>query len=194
MASTNEENPGNPSDLLIRRNSIALLSEPAPAGEVLDRILQAGLSAPDHALLRPWRFLVIEGAAREKLGKVFAEAALRDQPDLSEEAVNKYLAMPLRAPMLIVGIVCMSEHPKVPQSEQLLSAGAAMSYILAAAQAENFGAMWRTGPMAYHSWVQSELGLTDREQITGFLYVGTPSGSIKNRPLLPVPEYFSRWE
>lgn len=193
MACSTSDTDNSFSEILIRRNSVALLSEPGPLGQALHRILQAGLSAPDHGVMRPWRFLTVEGDARAKLGKLFADSARKDQPDLAGDALLKFQNMPLRAPLLIVGVVRYREDLKVPHSEQLLSAGAAMSYMLAAAQAEGFGAIWRTGPMAYHKNVLDGLGLAENEAIIGFLYVGTPSGSLKSRPLLAVEDYCSSW-
>ncbi len=191
MTNRTHKTCAQPIDLLLRRNSIGQLGNPGPEAAALQRIKRSALRAPDHASLKPWRFIVVEGAARDRLGRLFAKAAIAEQPDLSLEAVNKYRNMPNRAPLLIIGVCRYCDHPIVPKSEQLLSAGAAMSYMLVAAQAEKFGAIWRTGPMTYHKIVAEGLGLAENEQIIGFLYIGTPSGSIKKVRELEADTFFS---
>ncbi|PID44832.1 MAG: nitroreductase [Proteobacteria bacterium] len=193
MARHLNDSHARPIDLLLGRHSVGRLDSPGPKGETLERIKKSALRAPDHAALKPWRFIVVDGESRERLGQLFAKAAIRDQPDLSEEKIHQYLSMPKRAPLVIIGVCCYSDHPKVPKSEQLLSAGAAMSYMLAAAQAENFGAIWRTGPMAYHDTVSEGLGLAANEEIVGFLYIGTPSGSPKKIAGIETDRFFSSW-
>ena len=53
-------------DLLVNRRSASRLSEPAPAGEALENIMRAGMRAPDHGTMQPWRFIVIENEGRER--------------------------------------------------------------------------------------------------------------------------------
>lgn len=174
---------------LQNRVSYPRLTGPAPDGKVLERILRAGLRAPDHALLRPWRFLVYQEESLDQLSEVFVNAGA-SEGELTEAQIQKLRNMPHRAPMLIVGIVCYREHPKVPKKEQLLSAGAALSYILAALQDEQYGGMWRTGPMATHPVVRKGLGLAVNEEVIGFLYAGTPCGDAKKIPELAIEDFF----
>ncbi|WP_163834618.1 nitroreductase family protein [Spartinivicinus ruber] len=178
---------------LHNRVSMPRLVEPGPSDEQLTAIFQAALRAPDHAMLKPWRFLTIQEEGLNKLGQLFADAARQDQPDLSEEALQKYLGMPLRAPMVIVVICSPKEHPKVPEVEQLLSAGAATQNILLACHGMGVGAMWRTGAMAYHPHVKAGLGLAESEILTGFIYLGTPQGTAKRLPLLTQSDFVREW-
>lgn len=166
---------------LHNRVSVSRLTEPAPDQLALDNMFKAAMRAPDHGLLRPWRFLVLQGAARERLGELFAQAALADEPDLPPAKLDKLRSKPLRAPMIIVGICSPREHPKVPLLEQQLAAGAAIDNVLIAAHAQDIGAIWRTGPMAMHGTVTRGLGLSAQESILAFLYMGTPDGP--RRPL-----------
>jgi len=180
-------------DFMMERVSFPRLIEPAPSPEVLGKIYQVALRTPDHMKLKPWRFLVIEGEARQNLGQVFCKAALDDNAELNQAGCDKYRNMPLRAPMIIIGICKNLSHPKVPVSEQALSTGTAMSYMLLALQASGFGGIWRTGPLATHSVVMNALGLSSNESIVGFLYLGTPKGEAKKLPLVDSSEYFQRW-
>ncbi len=181
-------------EALIERVSSPALVDPGPTGKQLELMFKAALRAPDHGRIRPWRFLTIKGEARDRLGDLFAKAAQSDQQDLSEDALNRYRGMPLRAPVLVALICKKQQHPKVPEIEQQLSLGAAAQNILNAAYAQGIGAMWRTGAISYHSLIASGLGLEENEELLGFIYLGTPSGSKKKLPVLNISDFVSAWE
>jgi len=88
--------------LMQNRISSPRLMAPAPSAQVLGNIYQCALRAPDHMMLRPWRYLVVEEAVREELGELFAVSATMQEGELSERQLEKYRAMPLRAPMMLV--------------------------------------------------------------------------------------------
>ncbi len=178
---------------LQKRVSCPRLTEPAPRGDILTNICKAALRAADHANLRPWRFLVIEGKAREALGQVFVAAAEQDDPDLSQAQRQRIKEKPLRAPMILVAIAHCRDNLKVPGCEQLISTGAAVQNMITAAFAQSVGAYWRTGSMAYHPKVAEGLGLAENEKIVGFVYMGTPVGTLKEVPELTPEAFFTTW-
>ena len=100
---------------LTQRVSVSRLVEPAPSAEQRELLFKAALREPDHAQLRPWRFLSIEGDARQKLGELFVKA-LQENPETAPSALDKAQAAPLRAPLLLVVIASPKEHAKVPRS------------------------------------------------------------------------------
>lgn len=180
-------------EALLNRVSVARLDEPAPTAAQRELLFRAALRAPDHGQLRPWRFLTVEGAAREQLGELFARAQLMRDPAAAAAVVDKARAMPLRAPLLVVAIACPKAHAKVPESEQLLAAGCAAHGLLLAAHAQGIGAIWRTGELAYDATVHAGLNLADNERIIGFVYLGTPSGELrKPQPLQPA-DFVAAW-
>ncbi|MEO4047270.1 NAD(P)H nitroreductase [Pseudomonas sp. CAU 1711] len=181
-------------DLLLNRVSVGRLLEPAPDAAQRELLLRAALRAPDHGQLRPWRFLMVEGEARARLGELFAQALLASNPEAKPEALDKARAMPLRAPLLMVVIARLSEHPKVPHEEQVLSAGCAAHGVLLAAQALGFGAMWRTGELTHNPRVRAGLGLTVQEKIVGFLYLGSFEGERRVPPALQPADFVSAWQ
>lgn len=163
-------------ELLQQRRSIPVdrLDEPAPGDAELAAILRAGVAAPDHDGLRPWRFLLVRGPARARLGDVFAEAARRRQPEISTTALERQRAKPLRAPLIIVVAARVEpDNARVPEIEQVLSAGAALQQMQLAASALGFGAIWLTGPNAHDAAVAEALGLALEDRVVGFLHVGT---------------------
>lgn len=171
-----------------------VLEEPAPNSEQLTEILKCAMSAPDHAQMRPWRFIIIEGDARIKLGEAFVKATKQRDADVSEEKLESVAGKPLRSPMIITVIASITEdHPKTPVVEQILSAGAAAQHISLGANALGFGAAWLTGPNTYSSIVKEALGIEAKDQIVGFIYVGTPSMSKPRRPRPDPADFVSHW-
>lgn len=159
-------------ELLLNRRSIAKLSAPAPEGVALENIIQAGLRAPDHGNLQPWRFVIAQGEGLSKLSDILLGAA---QQENSEQAVlDKVKNAPFRAPMVITVIAKVSEHEKVPAFEQHLSAGCAVQAMQMAAVAQGFQGFWRSGKWMFHPSVHQAFGLEGDDQIVGFLYLGTP--------------------
>jgi nitroreductase len=167
--------------------------EPAPDAGQCEQIFAAALRAADHGQLRPWRFLLVAGAARQQLGELYLQAALAQEGELAAGRRDKLLAMPLRAPLVVVAVARCAAHPKVPAVEMLLSAGAAVQNMLNAAHALGVGACWRTGEMAYDPLVRAGLGLASDEQIVGYLYLGTPAAPLREASVLPVGDYFQAW-
>ncbi|HEY3487598.1 MAG TPA: nitroreductase [Gammaproteobacteria bacterium] len=176
---------------LLQRVSVPanLLRDPAPTPEHLTSILQAAVIAPDHAGLRPWRFIVIRGESRKRLGEVFAAATLEGKPDTPAAELEAIREKPVRAPMIVAVVAAIKPNPKVPAREQLLSAGAAAHSMLLAANALGYGSIWLTGAFATDSYVYKALGLKGEEQIVAFVHLGTPAPEaamtrkkIQNRP------------
>ena len=180
-------------DALLNRVSVPRLREPAPDAAQRELMFRAALRAPDHGQLRPWRFLTIEGAAREELGELFARALTAGAGEVGAEALAKARAMPLRAPLLVVAIARLQAHPKVPPQEQVIAAGCAAHAILLAAHVQGVGAVWRTGELAYNAQVAAGLGLASDERIIGFLYLGTPERELRTPAQLDVADFVSTW-
>lgn len=181
-------------ELLSTRASNAKLGEPAPDDATLEAIFEAALRAPDHALLRPWKILVVRGEARARLGDVFARALGDREPDAAEEAIERARRKPLRAPLLIVVAATPKEHPKAPEIEQILSAGAVAHGILLGLHARGYAGMWRTGAPAYDPAVKTALGLRSEDHIVGFLYAGTAAVDPPRIERPKPADHVARWD
>ena len=175
------------------RNSSPKLQAPAPSSEHLEAMYQAAMRASDHAWLRPWRFIEVAGDRRAAFGELLKQALVARKPDADEAARKKAAASPQRAPLMIVVVTRLQEHPKVPVLEQQLSAGCAAQGLLLAAEAQGFAGVWRTGDAAFDRKVMDGLGLADNEEIVGFLYLGTRAGPAKPLPQLSSDDFVSRW-
>ena len=176
------------------RNSIPFLQDPAPSPDQMSLIYKGALRAPDHANLRPWKFIEVRGKAREKLGKAFIRTAESFDNNLTDSERDKLAAAPFRAPMLIILAADIKTHPKVPEIEQIISLGAAAQNILLGIHDLGFAAVWRTGKMAFNQDIIRELGLKENFQIIGYLYVGTSTGKEKPIPEHKLEEFVEIWE
>ena len=178
---------------LQNRNSSPRLVEPAPGTEEMQEIFRAALRAPDHAWLRPSRFITIEAERREDFGLVLERCLLARNPAADDAARSKARNAPLRAPLLVVVVASLREHPKVPLGEQRLSVGCAAHTVLLAAEACGYAGIWRTGDAAFDPCVAAALGLLTNEEIIGFLYLGSRDGSGKFIPQLNTADFVSSW-
>ena len=160
-------------DALTRRVSGSGLVEPAPDELELHTILTAAVRAPDHGRLRPWRFAVLRGAARTRLGALLAHAYQRRHPDATPVQIEKEMQKPLRAPLVVVVGAKVNPQSNIPAIEQILSAGAAAQNIMVAAFALGFGCAWKTGDAAYDAEIKASFDLSPTDAIVGFLYLGT---------------------
>ena len=152
-------------EFLKKRRSVLArnMTTPGPGDAQLRELLGIASRVPDHGKLAPWRFVVLQGDARTKLGEIAAAA-------LGDDSVADHYE---RAPCIVAVLACPKEHPKIPRSEMILSAGAACMNLLTAAQAMGFAAQWLTGAAAYEATVLQALGGTQGDEIAGFIYLGT---------------------
>ena len=179
-------------ELLTQRTSCGMLEAPAPTAKQLELMFQAASRAPDHGLLRPYRFLTIQGSALDRLGQLYLDASLAKNPDIEEAQRNRLLNMPLRAPMIVVAIAVKQQHPKVPEIEQVMTAACAAQAVIQAAYAQGVGAMWRSGDLMFDANVQKGLGLNDNEEIVGFIYLGQPMRD-RQAPEMDQSLYVAEW-
>jgi nitroreductase len=190
----NRKNPGT-LDLLLSRRSVKArqMKAPAPEGEALEKILQAGMRVPDHGKLGPWQFILVAGDARHKLGVEIA-ACYRAEDDKPSESVAAKLAdFPAQAPLLVVVASCLRDSKPIPEWEQILSAGAACQNMLVAAHAQGFVGQWLTGWPAYSPGVRDLLGLGARDRVAGFLFMGSYDRQLGERRRPEYGDIVRRW-
>lgn len=147
--------------------------DPLPR-EMIEKLLNAAVQAPNHYKVRPWRFVVLTGEGRNKLGDAMAASQSDRKPDLPQEALEKTRTLPLRAPVVIAVGVDKPSEEKIIEVENISAASAACQNILLAAHALGLGAIWRTGEWARDAKVKAFLGFQADQHIVGFIYVGYP--------------------
>lgn len=179
--------------LLQTRYSALKLDGPAPSAAAVDAMLEAASRAPDHGRLRPWRLILIEGAARLAFGEILAASLARRNSLAGDQALAREREKALRAPLIVVVATRCDRSSKTPVVEQIVSAGCAAHALMLAAFAQELGAMWRTGEAAYDEMVKRALGIDADDLIIGFIYVGTDVGGVASRPRPVVQECVDRW-
>jgi nitroreductase len=163
-------------DAIFSRQSITnLRPDPVPR-DLVERLLSAAVQAPNHYHVRPWRFVVLQGQARERLGDVFAEILREAHPDLPPAALEKERAKALRSPLLIAVGVDIPDDPRVIETENICAAAAAVENLLLAVDALGLAGKWRTGDAAYDPRVKAFLGFQPDQHLIAFLYIGFPEG------------------
>ncbi len=160
-------------NLLKTRRSVLSknLREPGPDATQLKTILEIAARVPDHRKLEPWRFIVIQGDARKKLGEKFCEIRLKSC-ELTGEQITAEQNRYKHAPTVVVVVFSPVEH-KTPVFEQLLSCGAVCQHINLASLAMGFNSQWVTNWCSFDKQAQKELGLKPHESIAGFFHIGT---------------------
>lgn len=178
---------------LLSRSSVGpiRLAEPAPGDEALNLAVAAALRAPDHAGLKPWRFVAISGDDRAAFGDFLAEAMARYMPDALPDRIEKERARPSRAPLLIVAGASLRHGHRIPIWEQQASAAAGVMNFLNALDAQGFGAFWASSPGLENPEVKQALGFEADDMLLGWIMVGTPTAE-RTRPMRPGPEGFLR--
>lgn len=180
--------------LLTRRSSSAkAMTGPGPDAAQLDTILTAAIRVPDHGKLTPWRFIVLEGEARATFGERMAELFRAKMPDAIPELVEAERRRFLRAPTVVAVISRADGNAKVPEWEQVLSAGAVCMNLLTAAHALGFTGSWLTEWPAYDERTKPVLGLSERERVAGFIYLGRPAVALEDRPRPALETIVTRW-
>jgi nitroreductase len=170
-------------DLLLSRRSgsAKTMTGPGPNPGELRTILAAGVRVPDHGKLFPWRFILFEAEARERMGSLLVEALRQTEPDASSERVAQERHRFLRAPVVVGVVSRVREAIAIPEWEQMLSAGAVCQTMLLAAHAMGYVGSWITEWYAYHPHVRDGIGLKSGERVAGFLYFGKPAVPLEER-------------
>jgi nitroreductase len=155
------------------RSSAARLAEPGPKPEDLDQMLQAAARAPDHGRLKPWRFIVLEGAAREAFTAAAAEAKRARLPAMTAEQLAAEREKIGRSPtIVVVGCAVNREQTKIPEIEQVIAVGAAAQNLFLAAHDLGYGVMWKTGAAAYDAAVKATVDLRPDDHIVAIMHLG----------------------
>jgi nitroreductase len=178
---------------LLTRHSVSKVKPDPLPREVIEKLLLAAVQAPNHYKVRPWRFVVLAGKGRERLGEVMAASLKARFPDLPPEALEKERQKPMRAPLLIVVAADKPAEPKVSEIENISAVSAACQNILLEATELGLGAIWRTGEAAQDIEIKKFLGFAPDQHLIGFLYIGYPENPPAPQPDRPSFEDRTVW-
>jgi nitroreductase len=189
--------PANPAlrDYLLTRRSLgqAFLAEPGPTGEDLKTLLTIATRVPDHGKLAPWRLVIYSGDARAAVGEKLAEIAKRKRPDIEEAALEIERRQFLPAPLVIGVISTAKPHVKIPEFEQLISAGNVALNLVHGAYALGYAANWTTRWFTFDTEAATMLGAKEGERFVGFVHIGTPTTTLEDRPRPDLGDVVTEW-
>ena len=183
-------------ELLRTRRSLKPIElvDPAPSAAEIETLLTIASRVPDHGKLAPWRFILFEGKAWLAAGQAIEAAFRAKYPDAKPDQLDYERKRLARAPLVIAVVSRAGPHVKIPEWEQVLSAGAAAMSLVLAAHALGYGANWITEWYAYDRRVLDALGLKDNEKVAGFIHIGTPKQAPEDRPRPALAEIATRFE
>jgi nitroreductase len=154
---------------------------PGPDAAQLRAIMVAAIRVPDHGKLNPWRFVIIGNDQRDRLSDLLTAAYRAERPDAGRLEIEAMDQFARQAPALVVALSTPVSGSKIPAWEQELSVGAACMNLLNAAHASGFVGSWLTGWPTYSDAVRDAFG-GPGDRIAGFLFIGSPSRDLEERP------------
>lgn len=182
-------------ELLKTRRSVKPIemTGPGPSATEIETLLTIASRVPDHGKLAPWRFIVFEGDARAAAGDKIAEAFKANRPDATDDQIAFERARLTRAPLVIAVVSRAAPHAKIPEWEQLMSAGASAMLLVTAAHAMGYAASWLTEWYAYDRAALDRLGLAPHERVAGFVYIGKAAKTPEDRERPTLSAIVSRY-
>ncbi len=165
---------------------------PGPDAAQLEQILSAAIRVPDHGKLAPWRFVVVRADQRDALSRLIVDAYLTEKPDAGRLEIEAMEQFARQAPTLVVALSAPASSSKIPLWEQELSAGAAIMNLILATHTSGFVAGWLTGWPAYNDSIRDAFGYAG-ERIAGFVFIGTPSRPLEERPRPDFAAVVTEW-
>ena len=192
------DDTGNPNptlDHMARRRSAPPLTmtSPGPDAAELETLLTLAARTPDHGKLAPWRFIVFEGDARARAGEIFAEIFAAKNPGANADQLGVERKRFQHAPLVVGVISRAAPHGKIPEWEQVLSAGAVCMNLTHAANAAGFVTAWLSQWVSYDRDVLDRLGLAPHEKVAGFVHIGRRTGAVEDRPRPALADIVTRF-
>jgi nitroreductase len=159
----------------------------------LETMLRLAARTPDHGRLVPWRFIVVEGEARREAGRRLDALYAARNPELPEAKRDMWTLYMLRAPVTVVLVSRTDPASRIPEWDQMLSAGAAGMSLLAAAAALGYAAQWLLKWPGRDGEAAAILGVAEGERVAGFIHLGRQTEKPADRPRPDLPSVVTRW-
>lgn len=166
---------------------------PGPSPAQMRAIMEAAIRVPDHGKLAPWRFVIVEGNKRDRLATLLTDAYRTEKPEAGRLEIESMEQFARQAPALVVALSCPIAGSKIPVWEQELSVGAACMNLLTAAHASGFVGSWLTGWPTYSHAVRDGFG-GEGERIAGFIFIGSSSRDLEERPRPDYDNVVKNWD
>jgi len=156
------------------RRTIGRVKQDPVAKETIETLLEAAKWAPSHHNTQPWRFIVMTGQGRQKLGEGYAKVTAAENGELDAERLQREIKKAFRSPVVIAAICSPGDDPRAIKAEEMAAAHAAVQNLLLMASTLGLGAIWRSGAPMYHPVMKEHFALREDEELVGFIYLGYP--------------------
>ena len=167
-------------EAISQRHSTSTFKPDPVSREVIEKLLNAAVQAPNHFKVHPWRFVVLQGDALERLGDALADSLRRRVPNAPPEAYQKEREKAFRSPLQIAVGADKPSEPRVMEQENICAAAACVENMLIAAEALGLGAKWRTtGAGLYEPEVLDVLGFADQIIPVAMVFLGYPDHEVE---------------
>jgi nitroreductase len=161
-----------------RRSVGRVKQDPVPK-ELVERVLESAVHAPNHKITEPWCFHVFTGKGRGELARARAELATilaeteGEDEELAAGRISRERKKAFRAPVVIT-VISRGGRDEVETLENYAACAAAVQNMQLTAHALGLATIWRTGAQAYHPYMRDFFGLEDGDKIVAYLYLGYP--------------------
>ena len=152
--------------------------DPVPDG-IIEEVLESAVHAPNHKITEPWLFHVFTGKGRGEFARARAETARLqaeeegEDEEMSAGRISRERKKAFRAPV-VIAVISRAGRDEVETRENYAACSAAVQNMLLTAHSLGLGAIWRTGPVAYHEHMRAFFGLGEGDGIVAYLYLGYP--------------------
>jgi nitroreductase len=161
-----------------RRSVGRVKQDPVPR-ELVEKVLESAVHAPNHKITEPWRFHVFAGKGRGDLARARAELAKvqaegeGEEEELAAGRISRERKKAFRAPV-VIAVISRGGRDEVETLENYAACAAAVQNMQLTAHALGLATIWRTGAQAYHPYMRDFFGLEDDDKIVAYLYLGYP--------------------
>ena len=168
------------------RRSIGRVKQDPVPRELVEKVLESAVHAPNHKITEPWRFHVFAGKGRGEFARARAELArLQAEAEGEEEEfaagrISRERKKAFRAPV-VIAVVSKGGRDEVETLENYAACAAAVQNMQLTAHSLGLATIWRTGPVAYHPYMRDFFELEENDRIVAYLYLGYPDMSEQPR-------------
>jgi nitroreductase len=178
---------------IVTRQSVGRVRQDPVPEELVERILDSAVHAPNHKMTEPWRFHVFTGKGRGELARARAETARLqaesegEYEEMAAGRISRERKKAFRAPV-VIAVISAAGRDEVETLENYAACAAAVQNMQLTAHALGLASMWRTGAMAYHDYMREFFGLGEADTIVAYLYIGYPDMGERPRRRQPARE------
>jgi nitroreductase len=147
---------------------------------LLTQVLEDATWAPTHGLTEPWKFVVHQGAGRERLAEVMQKVYRETTPahEFREDKMKKMSENPLLSAVVIAAVMERRGGAKIPELEEIEAVACALQNLQLSATAAGLACYWSSPPLLgtreFAEWLQ--IGAEDR--CVGLIYLGWPRAGL----------------